>query len=350
MSLQQIHPSSDWGARIGDALAMPAHWYYNTERLEKDYGFVDRYLAPQNPHPDSILWRSHYQAPNEKGEILHDQAPYWGKRGIHYHQFLQPGENTVNLQLNELLQVSLEECGDYDEEDFLGRYIDFMTTPGRHRDTYLEEYHRNFFMNYARGEKLSRCATEEKHIGGLCCLFPILDFFHNDFAQAREAGKRRLKSTHPGLKMEAAADLIFAVLEGLQAGRSLPQSVEQVVSRQAHPCLGIPWKRLLDLPTREALTRGIGTVCYVDYAVPAVLYLAWKHGDDPETALVENAMAGGDNCYRGAVLGGLLWAAHGAGSFPEPWLKDLKTPPVAPDQGLKGKETSSVGESGFKRS
>ena len=33
-------------------------------------------------------WRSAYAPLNERGAILHDQAPYWGKRGIHYHQFL----------------------------------------------------------------------------------------------------------------------------------------------------------------------------------------------------------------------------------------------------------------------
>lgn len=323
---------------------MPVHWYYNPVQLESDYGLVDRYLSPRNPHPDSILWRSRYQAPNEKGEILHDQKSYWGKREIHYHQFLEAGENTVNLKLNALLADSLKACGGYVEEDFLERYIEFMTTPGRHRDTYLEEYHRNFFANYARGERPSRCATKEKHIGGLCSIFPILDTYREDFSRVREAGKQRIRSTHPGRKMEAAADLVFAVLESLWEGNSLPGAVEQVVVRQAHPCLGLPWKQLLKRPTREALTRGIGTVCYVDYAVPAVLYLAWKHGEDPRTALVENTMAGGDNCYRGAVLGGLLWAAHGKAAFPESWVRGLKEPPATPSQDLKGRETASASE------
>ncbi|MEM6279804.1 MAG: ADP-ribosylglycohydrolase family protein, partial [Verrucomicrobiota bacterium] len=66
------------GSAIGDALAMPVHWYYNRFALADDYGHVRDFLAPRNPHPDSILWRSHYTAPNEKGEILHDQAPFWG--------------------------------------------------------------------------------------------------------------------------------------------------------------------------------------------------------------------------------------------------------------------------------
>jgi ADP-ribosylglycohydrolase len=47
-----------YGLCIGDALAMPVHWYYNCQALNQDYGLVTDYLAPHNPHPDSILWRS----------------------------------------------------------------------------------------------------------------------------------------------------------------------------------------------------------------------------------------------------------------------------------------------------
>ena len=140
------------GAFLGDALAMPVHWYYDRGALERDYGRVTDLVAPKSPHADSILWRSSYAAPNAKGEILHDQAPYWGRRGVHYHQFLAAGENTVNMQLARELLESLRACGGYERADYLRRYLEFMTTPGKHRDTYLEECHRNFFTNYARGK------------------------------------------------------------------------------------------------------------------------------------------------------------------------------------------------------
>src|SRR4051794_38334389 len=53
-----------WGSLIADALAMPVHWYYDREALRRDYGQVGEYLAPHNPHPDSILWRSAYHPIN----------------------------------------------------------------------------------------------------------------------------------------------------------------------------------------------------------------------------------------------------------------------------------------------
>jgi ADP-ribosylglycohydrolase len=56
-----------YGLFIGDALAMPVHWYYNRQTMNRDYGRVTDYMAPRNPHPDSILWRSSYRAPNATG-------------------------------------------------------------------------------------------------------------------------------------------------------------------------------------------------------------------------------------------------------------------------------------------
>lgn len=156
-----------WGTFIGDALAMPVHWYYDRAALGRDYGTVRDYLAPRNPHPDSILWRSAHTPLNERGDILHEQAQYWGQRGIHYHQFLRAGESTLNLQLGRVLIESLVARGSYDAEDYQQRYLDFMLTPGRHQDTYVEECHRKFFTAYARGVAPRKCGGNDIHVGGL---------------------------------------------------------------------------------------------------------------------------------------------------------------------------------------
>lgn len=169
-----------WGMFVGDALAMPVHWYYDRAALVRDYGEVRDDLAPRNPHPDSILWRSRYRPANERGEILHDQARYWGKRGVHYHQHLRPGENTLNLQLAEQLIDSLLARDGYDADDYLERYVAFMRTPGSHRDTYVEECHRGFFTNYARGLPPRACGIEDIHIGGLSGIWPIVAAFADD--------------------------------------------------------------------------------------------------------------------------------------------------------------------------
>ena len=163
-----------YGLFIGDALAMPVHWYYDTLALQRDYGHVTDFVAPKNPHPDSILWRSSYSPLNEKANILHDQAQYWGKRGIHYHQFLEAGEYTLNLKLCALLMESLNAYSGYSSDDYLKRYIAFMTTPGNHRDTYVEEYHRHFFTNYAGASRPISVALRRSTSGAWSVWSPLL--------------------------------------------------------------------------------------------------------------------------------------------------------------------------------
>jgi ADP-ribosylglycohydrolase len=326
----QIHSKSQgalYGLYIGDALAMPVHWYYNRQALFEDYGRVTDYRAPRNLHPDSILWRSSYVAPNTRGEILHDQAAYWGQKGIHYHQFLKAGENTLNVKISQLLIESLNQNGGYDPDDFLKRYIRFMTTLGNHRDTYIEECHRNFFANYARGLPPRRCGVDEKHIGGLVGIIPIVVFYNNRPDKARNAALEHLALTHPGMKMATAGSLLIELLLKVLNGTSLKAAVLEEIEKQQNPLVGHPFIKWLDDPDDWVIGPRFSTACYVEDSVPAVVYLALKYHDAPENALIANTNLGGDNAARGSLLGALLGAFHGVERFPRRWIDGLIDPP-----------------------
>ena len=323
-----------YGLFIGDALAMPVHWYYDTSALQRDYGRVTDYLAPKNPHPDSILWRSSYRPLNEKGDILHDQAQYWGKRGIHYHQFLKAGENTLNLKLCALLIESLNAKKGYSADDYLSRYITFMTMPGSHRDTYVEEYHRGFFTNYAAGKNPRQCGVMEKHIGGLVGLVPIVVFYRHSPDRARQAALEHLSLTHPGQKMRNAAEVLIPLLLETLSGRPLREVLVQQIREQKNSLYGFSYLRWLDEPDESVVGRRLSTACYVEDSVPSVLYLALKYHDRPDEGLIANTNLGGDNVHRGAVLGALLGAANGLEAFPSRWVKGLHHSP--PDLDLSG--------------
>jgi ADP-ribosylglycohydrolase len=305
---------------------MPVHWYYNRQALYRDYGHVTDYLAPRNPHPDSILWRSSYRAPDPRGEILHDQARYWGRKGIHYHQFLEAGENTLNIQLCRLLIDSLNDTGAYDRDDFAARYIAFMTQPGNHRDTYIEECHRHFFSNYARERPLDKCGVIEKHIGGLTGIVPVVCFYANRRQEAHQNALAHLALTHPGPKMEAAAFLITDILLDVFGGVLLEDAIGKRLEGQTSPFLGHPLAKWLGEPDDFVIGPRLSTACYVEDSVPAVLYLALKYAGDLQKALIVNTNLGGDNAGRGAVLGALLGAAHGLDGFPDRWVQGLKAP------------------------
>jgi len=97
--------------------------------------------------------------------------------------------------------------------------------------------------------------------------------------------------------------------------------------------VGHPFKKWLDDPDDWVIGPKLSTACYVEHSVPAVLYLALKYHGDPEKALVVNTNLGGDNVYRGGVLGALLGAQHGKKGFPQRWVEGLLDP--SPEMSLR---------------
>ncbi len=309
-----------WGSFIGDAVAMPVHWYYDRAALKRDYGIVQDYVAPRNPHPGSILWRSSYSPVNERGDILRDQAQFWGQPEIHYHQFLRAGENTLNLQLAKALLDSLVARGGYDGDDYLQRYVEFMLTPGKHRDTYVEEYHRKFFTAYARGAVPRRCAGSDIHIGGLAHVGTLCAFFAADVVAAREAVRQHIGLTHRSSEVITAGDALARMLCSVTAGGDLRESIFKHGSDWFSNRKAEQWSRD---PDEVVVGHRISPACYIADAFPASLYLAWKYADDFEAGIIANTSVGGDNCHRGAVVGALLGAAVGMARIPGRFVHGL---------------------------
>ena len=298
------------GSLVADALAMPVHWYYNREAMDRDYPDLGHFCAPLKLHPDSILWRSEYTALNEKGEIQHDQAPFWGQRHIHYHQNLQAGENTVNFKLARLLYQQVTGSGHYSEDAWLELYIEKMLTPGWHHDTYLEEYHRGFFTRYAQGKDPRKCGIRDEHIGGLAAvpaLVAALQSLGKEREEIRQIAKSHVALTHRHSNVLRAADCLARLMLDLAEGITLREAVKHSAGDWFSTKKATGWTRQED---RIIIGRKISTACYIDQAFPAALYLAWKYHDDFEAAITANAKVGGDSCHRGAVVGALTGIAQ----------------------------------------
>jgi ADP-ribosylglycohydrolase len=311
-------PNAFLGSLAADAVAMPVHWYYDRLALERDYGTISGYLVPKNPHPDSILWRSAYTPLNAKGEILHDQAIYWGRRGIHYHQFLQAGENTLNFQLSRLLYNQTLASGCYDADKWLESYIEFMLTPGRHRDTYVEEYHRHFFTSYAQGKEPRKCGCVDVHIGGLAMVPALFDALELDSGGLRAVVQEHVALTHLDRDVLRAADAFVRILLAVRTGKNLRESILEEAPDWISKAKISRW---IKEPDQVVIGQGLSPACYIPDAFPAALYLAWKYADDFSAGICSNAQVGGDSCHRGAVVGGLLGLANGV---PKSWTLPLR--------------------------
>jgi ADP-ribosylglycohydrolase len=326
---------------VGDALAMPVHWYYDIAALQRDFGIVRDFQSPRS-HPNSIMSLASTGGAgrgSQEGEvvgsvILHGKKHLWGRPNRHYHEGLQSGDNTLNLLCVRVLLRSMSRIGGYDSSDFLREYIAFMTTPDSHRDTYAESYHRVFFANYARGVTPERCAGAENHdtasIGGLVGLPPVVmaAVRKNDPAAVERMLLEHLRLTHRSAKLERYA---------LALGRLLPRLLQDQEPRigplvcDVAESLGFPAAKVVEQMNRDrrsdlhVIGGLLSPACYIEHSFPAVLYLAARYPDDFEAALVANTNVGGDNCHRGAVLGALLGAALGYQAIPERWIRGLRS-------------------------
>ena len=305
--MNDVFQNGMFGALVADAVSMPVHWYYDTSALDRDYPDLETYQAPRNPHPDSILWRSKHSPKNREFDILHEQAEFWGQRGVHYHQFLPKGGNTLNFLLGTKLYRLVVESGDYFSKAWLHLYVELMRTPKWHGDTYVEEYHRAFFENLASGRRPEDCGIEDIHIGGLTPV-PFLMAGLDRISETRPDEELsliqgHLALTHRGKQVASAGRTLAKMLYAIAHGDPLRQAIAEHAREFVTAAELDTWSAFDD---RSVVGRYLTSACYLPESFVAALFIAWKYHDDFGAGVVANARCGGDNAHRGVVVGSLL--------------------------------------------
>jgi ADP-ribosylglycohydrolase len=251
-----------WGLFIGDALAMPAHWYYKLDNIPKVFdGGIRGYVDPPHPHLESFMVGMAYGPDVEsakhmgrKYDILHEHARFYhtsystmqirstereaahGNRvpGLedryHYHHGLKAGENTLGGHLVRVLMRSVIRCGRYDPNDFLEEFIEYMTTPGKNRDPYSEIYIRHWFENYSRGLPPHACAELQRNVwsigshGGLIrplVISMIAGSAYQGLGLAIEHQNLTHRSENVAAALGVLVPLLHALLEGAEPHRAI---------------------------------------------------------------------------------------------------------------------------------
>ena len=135
--------------------------------------------------------------------------------------------------------------------------------------------------------------------------------------------------THPGPEMRQAGQVFGELFLAVLKGADLEAEIRKGISRCNSALWRFPYQDWLKIDDLKAIgPAGFSPAAYVDQALPAVIYLALKYAHDPEKALIANTNAGGDNAYRGAILGALLGAANGDAAWPQRWVDGLAALPV----------------------
>ncbi|MEM7673958.1 MAG: ADP-ribosylglycohydrolase family protein [Verrucomicrobiota bacterium] len=312
-----------WGMWIGDALAMPAHYYRDKDVIKHHYGLLNEYKAPHSIHPGSRMTRQTYAPFSSKADVVHEVKEAWSKPGTHVHKSLRPGDSTLNLKLARCLFESMQQHGSYNEGDYIQRYLNLMLTPGAHGDTWVDESHQTFFNHYAQGKPITGCGDEDQTLSGVVISLPILIHGWRDPHTASLKADDLTDIAHKGRKVAGTTRLLAHIFSWIFKNHDIDTILHKKTGKGAHSCLNYPFKDWISKDDFEVIGQLVHPGDQLDDNMPTLMYLALKYQNDPGQALLVNAHSGGDSCHRGAILGALLGALNGVESLPADWVFGL---------------------------
>ncbi|MFT5836932.1 MAG: ADP-ribosylglycohydrolase [Candidatus Azotimanducaceae bacterium] len=275
------------GSFTADALSLGVHWIYDTNELSQKFGYVSRYHAPG---ADS------------------------------YHPKKQAGDQSHVGDQALCLAAFLKREQKWDAAAFMADWLAMWSSYG----DYFDHATKATLQNIEDGKPTTAAACDSEELAGAARIAPLLAFMaEQSEAKAVAASVEQTLLTHTSDASQETATFLASAGYRLMHGAELESTLRATAPTWALKKA----EATLALDTVEAVAK-IGQSCPIAAALPAVIYLALKHGDDLPKAFSENAMAGGDNCARALALGLLLGAAHGKKAIPQEWedgLVGLKT-------------------------
>ena len=272
-----------FGSYCADALSLGVHWIYDANELAQKHGRI-----------------THYKPPGTDSYHPHKQA---GDQG-------HVGDQALCL-LNFLLKEKIWDPSGF-MDDWLGMWPDY--------NDYIDGATKTTLANIQNQTDKTQGGSDSVEIAGPARIAPLIVFLSNSSEnKVVKAAVEQTMLTHRSKEAEESAIFLAKAGYRLMHGANLLDTLNETAPA---------WARekadgVLSENSVDAISK-LGPACSISSALPSVLYLALKYEDDIENALTENAMAGGDNCARGLVLGMLLGAANGMTSIPNHWVENLK--------------------------
>ncbi len=276
-------------AFTADALALGAHWIYDTRQIDARLGRVTDFLKPSPPT---------YHPTKARGELTH-----YGDQSL-------------------VLLRSVSACGGFDEDHFGRSWRAFFLT----YSGYFDGATKQTLRNLEAGKTGVEAASVSDDLAGAARIAPLVYRYRNDPDQLVDSARRQTALTHNSPMVLAGADFFSRVAGRVLQGVRPAEAMEQVAAETA---FGEPVKSWITAglesaseDTRSAVLR-FGQMCEITAAFPATVHLIAKYEDRLEEGLIENVMAGGDSAGRGLLAGLVLGAWGGHSAIPERWLSGL---------------------------
>lgn len=255
-------------ATVADALSLGSHWIYNQGKLARVYkNGVTEFSDPISSYH-----------PNRKAGQL-----------THY------GDQMV------LLAESLKKQNGFNLAAWRKDWLSEMA----HYDGYVDGATKETMAN--QGEQPS----SSNDLAGASRLAPILDL--NLSAEEKVAASRaQTLLTHGDIGVADAAEFFVRATLAVDAGMTIEEAFKTASNQGAYIELPVADHLSSVLSKGDdllAVSTEIGLTCHLPEAFPLSLYLSLRAGATFQSAMSENALAGGDTSAR-AMLIALIFAAR----------------------------------------
>jgi ADP-ribosylglycohydrolase len=272
-----------------DSLSLAAHWIYDTNVIDHEFGLIDQLLPPA---ADS------YHASRHKGDFTHY------------------GDQTL------VLLQHLAENGEFDLTRFAESWRTFCTTSTGYRDRATQKT----LAAMAEGKAPDSCGSGSSDLGGPARLAPLIYWYRDQPEQLLAHAFEQTRLTHTGSGIEVTTEFIIRVVLAVLDGIPPVTAIEDEIDRGVQDLdLDMRLRRCLDTADDDSrrIISEFGQMCSTSAALPGAIHLVLAHPHSLREALIENVMAGGDSAARGLVVGMILGAHLGIEEIESDWLAEM---------------------------
>jgi ADP-ribosylglycohydrolase len=280
-----------------DALALGAHWIYNTRVIDKKFGRVDHFIKPERPT---------YHSTKDRGEFTH-----YGDQSL-------------------VLLESVAGSEGFDLTDFSERWQRLFDN----YDGYVDGATKGTLENLAAGKSPAEAGSDSDDLAGAARIAPLVYVYRNDLQELMAGARAQTAFTHQNSAVIKSAAFFATIAYEVLAGTAPLAAIDQAQKNAFHSDPFKEWIQMglesVEQDSRQAILD-LGQMCEIPAAFPGVIHLIAKYENDLKAALVENVMAGGDSAGRGLLAGMVLGAHLGMEAIPPEWLSDMKAYPQIVD-------------------
>lgn len=279
-----------WASFAADALALGAHWIYNTAVIDQRFGRPERF---ETPHADS------FHKNRKQGAFTHY------------------GDQTM------LLLRSVAENRKFELEHFGKVWLSAMWD----YDGYIDNATRITLRNFESGWPPEDTGSPSTDLAGAARIAPLVYFLKDDPEALIQAARAQTAMTHNQSFVVESAAFFASLMLDVIGGASIAEVLQKLQANGFNRPPFNKWTTIgiesAESNTREAILK-FGQMCEIDSAFPSTIHLIVKYEDNLREGLIQNVMAGGDSAARGMIAGMVLGARQGMDSIPDEWIADLK--------------------------